>query len=226
MQTQVIVVGTGKLATELLSSLKVDDECIVTTWEGEKSAANKSIVIHAGSGRELKAAIAYCEATQSPLIELATGPGIALINHAFPIVMCPNTNILMLKFMSMLEKSGHLFRGQRITLSESHQAQKTSVPGTAVSIAHALGLEGVDVLSIRNPATQRADLEIPEEHLARHAFHRIFIEDGECSLKLETRVYGESPYADGVARIVTAVQNQDLDNRLYSIMEFVNNGWI
>lgn len=226
MQTQVIVVGTGKLATELLSSLKVDHECVVTAWGRGKSAANKSIIIHAGSGRELKAATAYCEATQSPLIELATGSEIALATHVFPIVLCPNTNILMLKFMSMIEKSGHLFRGQRITFAESHQAQKTSVPGTAVSIAHALGLKDSDVLSIRNLTTQRADLEIPEEHLARHAFHRILIEDGGCSLKLETRVYGESPYADGVARIVTAVQNQDLDNRLYSIMEFVNNGWI
>lgn len=226
MRTQVIVVGAGKLATELLSSLKVDRKCQVTSWEHGKSADNKSIVVHAGSGRELKAVTAYCEATQSPLIELATGSEIALAAHAFPIVLCPNTNILMLKFMSMLEKSGHLFRGHQITLVESHQAQKTSVPGTAVSIAHALGLEETDVLSIRNLTTQRADLEIPEAHLARHAFHRILIEDGECSLKLETRVYGESPYADGVARIVTAVQNQYLENRLYSIMEFVNNGWI
>jgi hypothetical protein len=132
----------------------------------------------------------------------------------------------MLKFMSMLERSGHLFHGHRITLAESHQAQKTSVPGTAVGMAHSLGLKDSDVLSIRNLSTQQADLEIPEEHLARHAYHRILIEDGECSLKLETRVFGESPYADGVARIVAAVQNQDLENRLYSIMEFVNNGWI
>jgi hypothetical protein len=226
MQTQVIVVGAGKLATELLSSLKVDGEFRVISWENRPAAAHKSIIVHAGSGRELKAVAAYCKATQSTLIELATGSEIASATHAFPIVLCPNTNILMLKFMSMLERSGHLFRGHRITLAESHQAQKTSVPGTAVSMAHALGLKESDVLSIRNVSTQRADLEIPEVHLARHAYHRILIEDGECSLKLETRVYGESPYADGVARIVAAVKDKDLENRRYSIMEFVNNGWI
>lgn len=226
MQRQVIVVGAGKLATELLGSLEKGCAFPVTAWENGKAAAKKSIVVHAGSGRELKAVAAYCEATQSPLIELATGSKIGLAAHAFPVVLCPNTNILMLKFMSMLEQCGHLFRSHRITLTESHQAQKTSVPGTAVSMAHALGLKDSDVESIRNVSTQRADLEIPEEHLARHAYHRILIDDGGCSLKLETRVYGESPYADGVAQIVAAVQSQDLENRLYSIMEFVNNGWI
>lgn len=226
MQRQVIIVGSGKLATELLSSLKVGREFQVVPWESRTAAAKQSIIVHAGSGRELKTVMSYCEATQSPLVELATGSDIASATQVFPIVLCPNTNILMLKFMSMLELSGLLFRGHRIQLAESHQAQKTSVPGTAVSMAHALGLEDSDILSIRKVSTQRADLEIPEEHLTRHAYHRILIEDGACSLKLETRVYGESPYADGVARIITAVQNQVLENRLYSIMEFVNNRWI
>lgn len=45
-------------------------------------------------------------------------------------------------------------------------------------------------------------------------------------MKLETRVYGETPYADGVAKIVAAVQSQSLENRLYPIMEFIDNGWI
>ena len=226
LQRQVIVVGAGKLASELLGSLKVAPESLVMPWGDGKTATSKSIIVHAGSGRELEAVTAYCAATQSPLIELATGSKIEPATHAFPIVLCPNTNILMLKFMSMLEQSGHLFRGHRITLAESHQAQKTSVPGTAVSMAHALGLKGSDVVSIRNVDKQRADFGIPEEHLARHAFHQILIEDGACSVKLETRVYGESPYADGVARIVVAVQKHDLENRLYPIMEFIDKGWI
>jgi 4-hydroxy-tetrahydrodipicolinate reductase len=225
VQRPVIVVGAGKLATELLSSLEVDRQTLVIPWVSG-IAANQSIIVHAGSGRELEAVTAYCAATQSPLIELATGSKITPARHAFPVVLCPNTNILMLKFMSMLEQSGHLFRGHQITLAESHQAQKTSVPGTAVSMAHALGLKDSDVLSIRDVNRQLADLEIPEEHLARHAYHRILVEDGACSVKLETRVYGESPYADGVGRIVAAVQNQALENRFYPIMEFVNNGWI
>ncbi|WP_275760224.1 hypothetical protein [Ralstonia pseudosolanacearum] len=86
MQTQVIVVGSGKLATELLSSPKLNREFRVAHWGNQTVAANKSIVIHAGSGRELKDVFAYCETTQSPLIELATGSEIATTN-AFPIVI-------------------------------------------------------------------------------------------------------------------------------------------
>lgn len=226
MQTNVIVVGSGKLATELLVSLQEERGFLVTAWENGKSLARQSVVVHAGSGRELETVAAYCGATKSPLLELATGSKIAPSAQAFPIVICPNTNILMLKFMSMLAQCGHLFREHRITLTESHQAQKTSVPGTAVAMARALGLQDSDILSIRDAETQLADLGIPEAQLARHAYHRILIEDGDCSLKLETRVHGESPYAAGVARIVSAVQGRELENRIYPIMEFVNNGWI
>jgi 4-hydroxy-tetrahydrodipicolinate reductase len=223
---QVIVVGTGKLATELLSSLKVDNGCQVIRWADRSHGANKSILIHAGSGKELEAVTTYCAATHSPLIELATGSNIESASYAFPVVMCPNTNILMLKFMSMLEQSGHLFRSHQIKLTESHQVNKTSAPGTAVSMARSLGLNDSDVRSIRNTNVQRTELHIPEAHLGRHAYHEIMIEDGECSLKFETRVYGESPYAGGVDRIVGAVRSQRLENRLYSITEFVGNGWL
>ncbi len=223
---QVIVVGTGKLATELLSSLKVDTGCQVISWADRSHGANKSILIHAGSGKELEAVSTYCATTHSPLIELATGSKFESASYAFPIVMCPNTNILMLKFMSMLEQSGHLFRRYQIKLTESHQADKTSVPGTAVNIARSLGLNDCDIRSLRNTDVQRTELHIPEAHLGRHAYHQIVIEDGECSLKFEMRVYGESPYADGVARIVGAVRAQKLEDRLYSITEFVDNGWL
>lgn len=153
---QVIVVGTGKLATELLGSHRLDPStCHVMAWsehartevqrsdDARRSDARRSdarsIVVHAGSGRELPAAIAFCQATGSPLVELSTGSDLETGSHDFPIVLCPNTNILMLKFMSMLETSGHLFRDCRISVTESHQASKASVPGTAVGIGQSLG---------------------------------------------------------------------------------------
>jgi hypothetical protein len=43
---------------------------------------------------------------------------------------------------------------------------------------------------------------------------------------METRVYGDAPYAGGVAQIVAAVRQQALENRRYSILEFIDNGWI
>lgn len=225
---QIVVVGTGKLASELLGSLNIGAGDILSSWAQRNMNANESIVIHAGSGRELAAVIAYCETTRSPLIELATGSELELASASgtFPIIVCPNTNILMLKFMSMLENSGKLFRHQQITLVESHQANKSSVPGTAVSMAHALGLKDHEIRSVRDLSVQLSELNIPEAQLARHAYHQIVIKDGECSIQLETRVYGESPYADGVARIVAAVSGQKLEHRVYSVMEFINNGWL
>ncbi|MDR0242597.1 MAG: dihydrodipicolinate reductase [Burkholderia sp.] len=229
---QVIVVGTGKLANELLNAHKLDPAtCRVMPWpESMQNDAThsdaKSIVVHAGSGRELPAVIAFCQATASPLIELSTGSDLETASHDFPVVLCPNTNILMLKFMSMLEASGHLFHDCEISLTESHQAGKTSVPGTAVGIGQSLGVPPEDIRSVRDPDVQRSEFGIPDDQLGRHAVHRIRIDDGACSLQFESRVYGATPYADGVSRIVEAVRQHDLENRQYSIVEFIRNGWL
>lgn len=132
----------------------------------------------------------------------------------------------MLKFMAMLEQCGQMFRGYEINLVESHQASKTSVPGTAVNMAHSLGMDSNDIHSVRDANIQKAQLHIPEANIARHAYHRVLIRDGECSLKLETRVYGQAPYSHGVAQIVAAASTHELENRLYSVMEFVSKGWL
>ena len=223
---QVIVVGAGRLAKELLGPLQTEGDSPALAWAGKGWRTEKSVVVHAGSGRELEAVSAFCEATCSPLVELATGSALEHGVAGFPIILCPNTNLLMLKFMAMLQRSGDLFRGYRIGLTESHQAQKSSVPGTAVSMAQALGVAPSDIRSVRDAEVQRGALQIPQGHLARHAYHQVLIEDGACSVKLETRVYGDAPYADGVARIVAAVQERPLANRRYSIMEFIDNAWL
>ena len=223
---QVIIAGTGKLAAELLKSMKVDSSAKIATWANRNREATKSIVVHAGSGRELEAIASYCESTQSTLIELATGSKAEFMPVAFPVVLCPNTNILMLKFMAMLEQSGKMFKGYEITIIESHQASKTSVPGTAVNIAHSLGRSSNDIQSVRDSCVQQTQLEIPEADLERHAFHQVMIHDGMCNVKLETRVYGEAPYAVGVSQIVAAACGNKLESRLYSVMEFVKNGWL
>jgi 4-hydroxy-tetrahydrodipicolinate reductase len=223
---QVIIAGTGKLAAELLQSMKVAPSAKIASWANKSNAATKSIVVHAGSGRELEAIASYCESTQSTLIELATGSKLESMPVAFPVVLCPNTNILMLKFMAMLEQCGKMFNGYEINIVESHQASKASVPGTAVNIAHSLGMSGSDIQSVRDTSIQRTQLEIPEADIERHAFHQIMIHEGKCSVKLETRVYGEAPYAEGVAQIVAAACGHKLESRLYSVMEFVKNGWL
>ncbi|CAE6722801.1 dihydrodipicolinate reductase C-terminal domain-containing protein [Paraburkholderia nemoris] len=223
---QVIIAGAGKLATELLASHELNDNYHTISWADRKETNSASIVVHAGSGRELPAVIAYCRSTKSTLIELSTGSDVEVEPFDFPVVLCANTNILMLKFMSMLETSGHLFRGYKVRLVESHQAAKTSVPGTALNIAQSIGQTANSIVSVRDPKIQCRELKIPDDQLTRHAFHQIRIEDGGSSLLLESRVYGTSPYADGVSRIIEVVCHNGLEHRLYSVMELVKNGWL
>jgi hypothetical protein len=223
---QVIVVGSGKLARELLAVLDAGPGGRIVPWRSEELQTAKSIVVHAGSGREIGEVRRFCEATQSALVELATGSVLEAGPVACPVILCPNTNIRMLKFMAMLGRRGELFRGYRIGLVESHQAGKTSVPGTAVSMAESLGLDASEIRSVRDAQVQQGALTIPPEHLARHAFHEVVIEDGACSIRMETRVYGDAPYANGVAQIVAAVRQQALENRRYSILEFIDHAWV
>jgi 4-hydroxy-tetrahydrodipicolinate reductase len=222
----VFIVGSGKLASELFAHLALDHPFKIFRWQGAPASERRAIVLHAGSGRELGDVVAFCARTGSTLVELATGSDLQSGAPPCPVVLCPNTNILMLKFMTLLHRAGPLFAGSRITVTESHQAGKTSAAGTALAMADALGLAAEAVVSVRDPEEQQAALRIPREHLDRHAVHLISIEDGACSISMESRVYGSSPYADGVGRIVSAVHTHPLEQRIHSIAEFVERGWI
>lgn len=222
----VIVVGSGKLASELLTSLKSEDSYQVIAWADVTALQKNSIVVHAGSGRELEDAVAYCRKTGSTLVELATGSEIAHREVDFPVVLCPNTNILMLKFMAMLAASGHLFKNYKIKVIESHQAEKSSVPGTAVSIADSLGVQPKEIRSVRNRTEQKENLKIPPEYLSRHAYHQILIEDSLSSVVLETRIFGPAPYSEGLEKIISAICSNKLESRRYNVIEFVENGWV
>lgn len=223
---QVYIAGTGKLATELIEKLIPKDGLSFSRWLGSPPSKGKNIVIHAGSGREIGAISDFCSITSSVLVELSTGSSLEESHPNFPVVLCPNTNILMLKFMCMLERSGDMFNGCATQITESHQASKSSVPGTAVQMAHSLGVDEHAIISVRNSAQQLSEFHIPNEHLARHAFHRITLQDGPCSIAMETRVFGDAPYASGVQQIIGAVSRRTLEPRVYSITEFIKNAWI
>lgn len=222
----VTVVGSGRLATELLDRIELPEGMTLRAWADSESAAGAAFVVHAGSGRQLAQVIAECERSGATLLELATGSVLEGASPAFPVVLCPNTNILMLKFMSMLASSGHLFRGYDISLQESHQHGKTSAPGTALALAECLGLEPDAIVSERDPSRQRDDLAVPSEHLARHAVHRIHISDGVCTLNLESRVMGSAPYARGVGQLLRALQTRRLERRIYRVEEMIGAGWL
>jgi 4-hydroxy-tetrahydrodipicolinate reductase len=223
---RIIVAGTGKLATELMNSDELRVANTVAPWSNVIDRTSKSVLVHAGSGRELGSIASYCDQTQSTLIELSTGSKFEFEAMSFPLVICPNTNILMLKFMNLFEVSGHQFRGYDIEVFESHQAGKTSVAGTAVSIANSLEVKEKDIRSVRDANIQRTEFQIPESDLPRHAFHRIEIKDRSCGLRFESIVLGDAPYAAGVVKIIDVLRSRTLESRRYSVMDFVKNGWL
>jgi 4-hydroxy-tetrahydrodipicolinate reductase len=223
---QVIIVGSGKLGRELSTALQEVVTFPVVVWSGAATHQSNSIVVHTGSGRELDEVVHYCEQTQSVLMELSTGSALLKRQVACPVVICPNTNILMLKFMALLVQGGHQFKNYKIQLTESHQADKSSVPGTAVNLAESLGLATAQIESVRDVSKQTSILGIPTAYLSRHAYHRIVIEDGLSSITLETKVFGSTPYADGVAKIIHAIADHAMEIRCYDILELIENGWL
>lgn len=225
--TNVYIIGSGKLANELLKALNFDKKYRVIPWADRHPEDVAAILVHAGSGRELNQAISYCQQTNSSLIELSTDVDHQQDHLNIPVVLCPNTNILMLKFMNILEKSGKNFSQYQINITESHQASKTSLPGTAVALATSLNIPSHRIESVRDIQKQQSEFGIPEKNLARHAYHRIEISDNDaCSITLETRVLGDSPYVGGVKDIIMAVDEHSLEKRVYQVMEFIDNQWI
>lgn len=229
---KVFVVGSGKLATEILSTLQGPPITGVYSWTEISSHKTdddeEPVVVHAGSGRELREVFDFCRKLSTPLIELATGSTIGDFDSKgdFPIVICPNTNILLIKFLAMISKAGDSFQDCKKTILESHQFSKTSAPGTAYSIARSLHVAEDQIESVRDPVVQEQVLGIPTEYLSRHAYHKITIGDPAVNLTFETKVFGVAPYAPGLARILGAVTQNKLENRVYNILEFIEEGWV
>ena len=58
---EVVIVGRGKLANELMEGLNGDAISRTVSWDDRATlASDPRIVVHAGSGRELPEVIDYC----------------------------------------------------------------------------------------------------------------------------------------------------------------------
>lgn len=202
----ILIVGRGRLAEELLLGLKGPEIAGVLPWDAREAAGDgPCMVVHAGSGRELGDVFDFCGARGAVLLDLSTAGTPYPAAAAFPLVVCPNVNMLMLSFMAMVRQAAGYFRGLDISIAESHQAAKKTSPGTAVHLARSLGVPASAIRSERDPQVQREVIGIPEEFLDRHAFHDIVIRDAEVEIRMQTRVLGKSAYASGLARVVAIV---------------------
>jgi dihydrodipicolinate reductase len=179
------------------------------------------MVVHAGSGRELEDVVEFCSATGFMLLDLSTGGSQFPATITFPVIICPNVNMQMLYFMAMVKQSSRYFQGQDIRIAESHQASKSTKPGTAIHLAKSLGIPETDIRSERDPKVQSEVLGIPSSFLDRHAYHEIVIRNPEVEIRLETRVLGKSAYASGLAKVIEMVSGSKLGPGYHDVVDLV-----
>ncbi len=222
---KIFIVGSGKLANAILNSNISITSCEVEKWDYYKAINyDKSIIVHAGSGRELPDCFNYCSKTKSVLIELSTGSETEKMNPDFPLIVCPNTSVLILKVMSMIRAFGHNFSDYEISITESHQSAKKTLPGTAYSFADSLNFPSEKIISIRDSKVQLNKIGINPEYVDKHAYHRIVIKDGNDEFVLETKVLGHDSYSKGVKIIAEAVLKNEFENKKYSVFDLIESG--
>lgn len=220
---KIFVVGSGKLSNTILNAGLSIQSCEILKWELKYQSLNeRAIFVHAGSGRQLKECFEFCTGTRSIFIELSTGLETEMMEPCFPLVICPNTSILLLKTLKMIEVYGNYFENYKISITESHQSTKRTPPGTAFAFAHSLKFPPHQVVSVRDPEIQRNKIGIPEEYLDKHAYHQIVIQDGSDEIKIETKILGHGSYAKGVKIIIDRVLNSQLENRRYTILDLID----
>lgn len=221
---KIFVVGSGKLANAILSSGLSFLTCEIIKWESKYQNLNdKSIIVHAGSGRLSEECYKFCSRTKSVFIELATGLETEKLKPDFPLIICPNTSILVLKTLNMIKAYGRHFKNYKISITESHQSTKKTEAGTAIAFADSLNFPSYKIESIRDPDVQENQLKIPKEFLSSHAYHKIVIKDDNDEITLETKVLGHKSYAQGVEKIIEIVLKFNLENKTYFIWDLINN---
>lgn len=237
MSEYIIIVGNGQLAkcffdkVEHVSSEEYNTRLIPISFNNlaqiqqQDTSFHKTskTLLHIGSGRQLQESITFCQKHHILLIQGSSGQEPQLPNVLnFPYVEAPNLSLPIIKFMTMLRQSGHLFKNSTIT--ESHQKSKNTVPQTAINLANFLSVDKKSIKSIRDPHLQKQEYKIPDEFLEGHAYHEIHIKEKGASVKFSTCVLGRDTYLYGVLEINKI--KQKLKNKEYHISDLVDQGLI
>jgi 4-hydroxy-tetrahydrodipicolinate reductase len=228
-----VVIGGGHLSQYIrnrlieigkLSGVQID---AVENWDNLDDSKQKSILVHVGSGRQLNDVIKYSQKTNTPLIQASTG-----INYLeslpkrlrFILVEAPNLSIPIIKLLYALKQCGNLFSHYEVTIAESHQSRKTSLPATAKELAEALNMPVGKIKSVRDLQTQRIEYHVPEEYLDAHAIHIVNINEGSCKITIKTEALGYDSYLYGIVSIARAMEK--LKNGSYFVTDLVDKGII
>jgi dihydrodipicolinate reductase len=191
---------------------------------GCESETDGVVAIHIGSGRELPELLEYCGERHIPVIQASTGQTLPE-TVPVPVVDAPNLALPIVAAMKGVAKFWEVFlplQGETTrSVLESHQATKTSVPGTAVKFAEAVGVSKEQIISERKPEVQE-HLGVPARHIGRHGYHWIKIRCQGVDIEISTKVNGLEPYITGAFYLVGKVleRRSVLENRVYPVTYF------
>ncbi len=228
---QIVIVGKGAFAQifhdrlEKLAREGYQTELHPVAWKSGWLPADPkaTLVFHCGSGRELSEAVAFCDAHQIPLVQASSGMDLSKVRAArFPLIDAPNISLPVIKLMACLESGKTELQGLQVTIAESHQASKKTVPSTAVKFAEILGSDPSKIVSVRDPKVQRKDWDVPEDALEGHAIHRIRLDGQGAELTLGTRILGRETYVHGLIQLYLV--RQKLEPGLQSVVDLVHHG--
>lgn len=130
-------------------------------------------------------------------------------NHA---VIATNMASPVVLFQEMMKWAGITFpqvlAGYKLEITESHQATKKDVSGTAISLLPAFDQLGLPLEKEQITAVRKEDIQllmgVPEEYLGGHGWHtyRITSPDGTVCLEFKHDINGRNVYVDGVLRAI------------------------
>lgn len=170
-----------------------------------------------GAGRQYDEALEAATEGDAVFIQAATAKDIPMVppvSGALRFVHAPNLDLNIVKFFRLLSMAGDLFKGEAVSLVESHQKAKSSVPGTAFKMGDYLDFPRSEIVSVRDRETQKG---MGSVSLDQHAYHRIQIGEGDSQVLLETKIEGLDSYVRGLARIIEA--SFSLDRKNYEVEE-------
>lgn len=221
---EIIIIGNGKLAQSFFKHFRDYSAIPLKRYQTGISSDcqdnNERIYIHLGSGRQFQEALEH----GSSYIQAATEKNFPLAppsQNRIRYIDAPNLDLKIIKLFHWLKAADKLFKDESISITESHQADKQSQPGTAIQFCDILGIPKTQIVSIRDPEAQK---KIGITNLEQHAYHKIQWGDEDSGITIEAKVEGSISYVKGLAKIVQCLSG--LRTGTYNISDLVELGLI
>ena len=185
--------------------------------KGAILSTKPDIIVDFASGSSVKNCKMYCE-LGIPFVMGSTGGDLiamkSLVEQSnISAVIAPNMASPIVVIQSMLEYAAQNFPGAldgySLKITESHQAGKEGVSGTAMAFEKLWNEIGAvsdedGILSVRNRLFQKRIFEIREEHLDGHGYHEHALDspNRDVHLALVHNIDGRNVYVDGTIQAI------------------------